>query len=147
MINLVFLIVAFLGMEFVAWFTHKYVMHGFLWVWHKDHHTPHHNKLERNDLFALIFAIPGILFTFLGAKANFNYLFFLGIGITLYGLSYFMFHDVLVHHRANLIKNRNNKYFRAVIKAHNDHHSGKKNYGFLFMIPWRYFKQEFNSNP
>ena len=25
-------------MEFMAWFTHKYIMHGFLWVLHKDHH-------------------------------------------------------------------------------------------------------------
>jgi len=25
---------AFVAMEFIAWFTHKYVMHGMLWVWH-----------------------------------------------------------------------------------------------------------------
>ena len=27
-------------MEFMAWFTHKYVMHGFLWNLHFDHHKP-----------------------------------------------------------------------------------------------------------
>jgi len=37
---------AFLFMEFVAWFTHKYVMHGFLWVLHKDHHHRDGRKWE-----------------------------------------------------------------------------------------------------
>ena len=43
-----------LTMEFVAWFAHKYVMHGLLWIWHEDHHKPHHEKdgfFEKNDLF------------------------------------------------------------------------------------------------
>ena len=35
---------AVVGMEFMAWFTHKYVMHGFLWDWHEDHHLPHNEK-------------------------------------------------------------------------------------------------------
>ena len=44
-------------MEFVAWSAHKYLMHGWLWVWHADHHMPHHHKhgfFEKNDLFFLI---------------------------------------------------------------------------------------------
>ena len=48
---------AYAGMEFMAWFTHKYVMHGILWVWHEDHHQPHHEKhgfFEKNDLFFLV---------------------------------------------------------------------------------------------
>ena len=32
---------AYVGMEFIAWFTHKYLMHGLLWNWHEDHHKPH----------------------------------------------------------------------------------------------------------
>ncbi len=27
-------IAAYVGMEFMAWFTHKFDMHGFLWRWH-----------------------------------------------------------------------------------------------------------------
>ena len=39
-------------MEGVAWFTHKYVMHGFLWVLHKDHHDrSNHSPFEKNDFF------------------------------------------------------------------------------------------------
>ena len=28
----------FLTMEGITWLTHKYVMHGFLWYLHEDHH-------------------------------------------------------------------------------------------------------------
>ena len=38
------LILTFLFMEFVAWFSHKYIMHGFLWSWHKDHHKKDHDS-------------------------------------------------------------------------------------------------------
>ena len=31
-------IITYAGMEGVTWFVHKYVMHGFLWVLHEDHH-------------------------------------------------------------------------------------------------------------
>jgi beta-carotene 3-hydroxylase len=37
---------AFLFMELMARFTHKYVMHGFLWILHKDHHLSDGRKLE-----------------------------------------------------------------------------------------------------
>ena len=44
-------------MEFIAWATHKYIMHGFLWNLHKDHHQINKDKiLENNDAFFLIFA-------------------------------------------------------------------------------------------
>jgi len=142
-IKILAVLFAFLFMEFMAWFTHKYVMHGFLWVLHKDHHHPHKKKLERNDFFALIFALPSILLIILGAQQQFNILFYLGIGIALYGLSYFLYHDVLVHRRLKLFGNAESKYFKAIIRAHFDHHAGKKNYGFLFMVPWRYFKEEY----
>jgi hypothetical protein len=48
-------IAAFVFMEGVAWFTHKYIMHGFLWYLHQDHHQPHEGLVEKNDLFFLIF--------------------------------------------------------------------------------------------
>ena len=47
---------AVVGMEFAAWFTHKYVMHGFLWDWHEDHHQPHLKEgfFEKNDHLLLV---------------------------------------------------------------------------------------------
>lgn len=31
-------LITFLVMEGVTWLTHRYVMHGFLWYLHEDHH-------------------------------------------------------------------------------------------------------------
>ena len=60
--NIFFWILVFLGtfsaMEFMAWFTHKYIMHGFLWSLHKDHHhKDHKNWFERNDAFFIFYAV------------------------------------------------------------------------------------------
>ena len=58
MINILYVIGAFLLMEGVAWFTHKFIMHGLLWSLHKDHHKKESKGfLEHNDFFFLIFAI------------------------------------------------------------------------------------------
>ena len=46
------IVVTAIAMEFVAWFSHKYIMHGFLWSWHEDHHQPHQEGdgfFEKND--------------------------------------------------------------------------------------------------
>lgn len=132
---------SFVFMEFAAWFMHKYVMHGFLWTLHKDHHSMHQNTLERNDIFALIFAVPSFILIWLGSQHHWNYLFGLGLGIAGYGICYFIFHDMLYHRRIQLFNQNANRYFRILVKAHGDHHAGKKNYGFLFMFPWKYFRQ------
>ena len=60
--NTFFWILVFLGtfttMEFMAWFTHKYVMHGFLWNLHRDHHNKDHESwFERNDAFFIFYAV------------------------------------------------------------------------------------------
>ncbi|HBT09596.1 MAG TPA: beta-carotene hydroxylase, partial [Leeuwenhoekiella sp.] len=41
---IVVFLLTFTIMEFMAWFTHKYVMHGFLWVLHRDHHHKDHGS-------------------------------------------------------------------------------------------------------
>ena len=72
----------FLFWEFVAWFTHKYIMHGLLWNWHKSHHTVHNHSLEKNDLFALVFSLPSIGLLYYFTQVNYNpYLISVGIGI------------------------------------------------------------------
>ena len=116
------LVFTFLFMEFVAWFTHKYIMHGILWYLHKDHHQPNDKSIfEKNDYFFLIFAIPGFLAIVIGIENNMNFLFWIGIGITLYGLAYFFVHDVFIHQRIRILKNTKNKYLRSVRKAHKVH--------------------------
>ena len=135
---------AFLFMEFMAWFTHKYVMHGFMWFFHKDHHIRDGRKVERNDIFALIFALPSILLIYFGVTQANDYLLSIGIGIMLYGAAYFMFHDVYVHQRIPILKNFSNRYLRATVKAHLEHHNPHAEYNFGFLVaPMKYYREEF----
>ena len=146
--NLVFLLVAFFGMEFVAWFAHKYVMHGVLWVLHKDHHVKESKSFfERNDFFFLLFATPGMILIYLGFNyPELNYLFWLGLGIALYGFAYFMVHDVFIHQRFKFLRKTDNRYFRAVRRAHKMHHKHiTKEDGECFgmlLFPFKYLKQQ-----
>ncbi len=150
-VNILLVVLAFFFMEFMAWFTHKYVMHGFMWVFHKDHHIRDGRKIEWNDVFAVIFAIPSILLIYFGVVNPNSYLLSIGIGIMLYGAAYFMFHDVYVHQRIPVFKNFSNRYLRATVKAHKEHHNphAEYNYGFL-IAPIKYYKEVYgkgkNSN-
>jgi len=144
-INALIVLAAFLGMEGVAWFTHKYVMHGLLWIWHKDHHKKEtEGFLEHNDFFFLIFALPGIAGLFFGMKNDYNFLFWIGLGITIYGLCYFLVHDIFIHQRFKLFRNSNNRYFKAIRRAHKMHHKHlDKEQGECFgmlWVPFKYFR-------
>lgn len=137
------LITAFLFMEFVAWFTHKYVMHGFLWILHKDHHIRDGRRFEWNDVFAVIFSFPSFLLVYTGAGAGFDWRFYLGLGIAMYGLAYFLFHDVLVHQRVPILNRLRNRYLRATLAAHYDHHKPHAHYNYGFLVaPWKYYQME-----
>lgn len=132
------IISTFFFMEFVAWFTHKYVMHGFLWTWHKSHHTVHDHALEKNDLFALVFSLPAFLAMFIGLEFGFPFLTAIGIGITLYGIFYVCFHDILVHQRVKFKYRTSNSYLKRMIRAHKIHHKkqskhGCESFGFLIV--------------
>jgi len=136
----------FLAWEFVAWFTHKYIMHGFLWVWHRSHHTVHDHTLERNDWFAVVFSIPSIGLFYYGSVATYNpYLIAVGLGILCYGIFYLVFHDVIVHQRIRWRPARQSKYLKRMINAHYVHHrkhtkEDGEAFGFLF-APKKYEKQ------
>ena len=92
------------AMEFVAWASHKYIMHGFGWAWHRDHHEPHDGVLEKNDLFALFGAAMSISAfasgspMIMGARA-WEPGTWIGLGVLFYGIIYTLVHDGLVHQR------------------------------------------------
>lgn len=138
---------AFLAMEGVAWFSHKYVMHGILWTLHKDHHKKEsYGFFEHNDFFFLIFALPGIAGLLFGMKNDLNFMFWTGLGITLYGFAYFFVHDIFIHQRFKLFRNTDNPYFKAIRRAHKIHHKhlGKEKgecFGMLW-VPLKYFRNE-----
>ncbi len=135
----------FIIMEGITWCTHKYVMHGFGWYLHEDHHQPKYaNVFEKNDAFFVIGAIPSITLFYLGTIDGLNYKFFIGLGILFYGIGYFLIHDVLIHQRFKWFKNTKNKYLIGLRKAHKVHHKhlGKEDgecFGMLF-VPFKYYK-------
>jgi beta-carotene 3-hydroxylase len=147
MINLLIVLLTVIAMEFVAWTAHKFIMHGFGWNWHEDHHKPHFEKegfFEKNDLFFLVFAIPSAASYMLGALVpTLSFLFFIGVGISIYGLIYFLIHDVYIHRRFTWFKQLDNPYSRAVLRAHGAHHANtakdaSESFGLLFVHP-KYF--------
>lgn len=138
-------ILAFGLMEFAAWSAHKYLMHGFLWKIHEDHHQPTGHMFQKNDLFFLIFAIPSWLCIMLGFMYHAPFSIGFGFGIAGYGLVYFLVHDVLIHRRFKWFDNTNNRYFKAIRKAHKVHHKNQyKEEGECFgmlVVPLKYFKK------
>lgn len=152
--NFLIILLVYLLMEPITWFTHKYIMHGFMWKFHEDHHDTRkqvHRFFQKNDVFFLIFAIPSIIMFLIGTfYAGYSYLNLIATGITLYGLTYFFIHDVLIHRRFKFLDKVNNPYFRALRRAHKDHHKhlDKHNgecFG-LLLVPRKYFKKQSLSN-
>lgn len=147
--NFLIVLSTFLLMEGVTWMIHKYVMHGFLWSLHRDHHDhSHQGHLERNDYFFVIFAIPAIALMYHGANQGYNYWFYIGLGITLYGMAYFFVHDIFIHQRVPFLRDTKNPYLLAIRRAHKQHHkhTGKEEgecFGFLW-VPVKYFKMYFS---
>lgn len=140
-------IATFFFMEYVAWFSHKYIMHGFLWNLHEDHHVRDNlDFFEKNDSFFVIFAVPSMSFIMLGSFYGWQILLAIGLGIAAYGLCYFLVHDVLIHQRIKWFRRNDNSYFRAIRKAHKVHHKkqGKEDgecFGML-LVPWKYLQAE-----
>jgi beta-carotene 3-hydroxylase len=137
----------FFFMEFMAWFTHKYVMHGFLWSLHKDHHHKDHGSWwERNDLFFIFYALVSIGCFLLWQYENIWFTLPIGLGILAYGIAYFTVHDIFIHQRFKIFRNADNWYAKGIRRAHKIHHKhlGKEegeNFGML-MVPFKYFKQK-----
>lgn len=142
--NFLIVIATFIFMEFVAWSVHKYIMHGFLWVLHQDHHVVDKDKLlQKNDYFFLIFAIPSMILIFIGYEYD-NLCLFIGLGIALYGFGYFIVHEIIIHQRLPFLKKSNNAYVRSIRMAHKIHHKNLGKYGGtsfgMLIVSRKYFK-------
>jgi beta-carotene 3-hydroxylase len=112
-------------------------MHGFLWYLHEDHHDTKPHFFEKNDAFFVIFAIPSWLCIKLGWKDQAWWVVAIGAGIALYGLAYFLVHDIIIHQRFKLFTRSNNLYVRSIRWAHKMHHKhiGKED-GESFGMLW-----------
>lgn len=146
MVMILLFVATFLGMEGFAWAMHRYVMHGPLWTWHRSHHEPHDNALERNDLFAVVFAAPAVVLIAVGLHV-WPWALPVGLGVTAYGLVYFFFHDGLVHRRFPTGIDGRSGFWRRRIQAHRLHHAvrtreGCVSFGFLWVRSARALKAE-----
>ncbi|KAA0971959.1 beta-carotene hydroxylase [Aureimonas fodinaquatilis] len=125
-------------MEWFATWSHKHIMHGWGWGWHKSHHEPHDDALEKNDLYALVFAGVAILLFLAGEW--WRPLTWIGLGVTIYGFLYFVLHDGLVHQRWPFKYIPRKGYLKRVYQAHRMHHAvkGKEgcvSFGFVYAQP------------
>ena len=138
-------VTTFLFMEFMAWFSHKYIMHGFLWHLHKDHHKKDHGSwFERNDLFFIFYAVVSMSLVILWGEYGFWAGLPMALGIFTYGMSYFIVHDIFIHQRFKLFRSTNSKYAKGLRRAHKIHHKsihkgGGECFGMLW-VPMKYFK-------
>jgi beta-carotene 3-hydroxylase len=119
-------------MEPVTYLAHRYVMHGFGEGWHVSHHRRRRGRLERNDLYPLVFA--GSTFAVLVAGVTVEPLAILepiGVGIMLYGIGYLFVHEVYIHRRLRHVSVRLPGFDRLA-DAHALHHRfGAEPFGFL----------------
>src|SRR5687768_1911667 len=79
------------AMELTATAVHRYIMHGWGWGWHRSHHSPCSGAFERNDLYALVFAVISISLFLIGE--SWPLLWWVGVGTVVYGLLYAFVHD------------------------------------------------------
>jgi beta-carotene 3-hydroxylase len=145
LINMAYLMAGFVGMELFSWFIHKYIMHKWLWHIHKTHHTHTQGFFELNDVFSLIFGSAAVVLIALGVE-SLDYRFWIGCGITAYGMMYFVLHDIMIHRRLRKPSRPSNWYLDGITKAHRDHHKSRKrdhavSFG-LLLVPMRYFKKK-----
>jgi len=148
-LHILILFLTFFVMEFMAWATHKYLMHGLGWYFHKDHHQPTKGVFEKNDVYFLIYAIPSWLLIMFGMMAGNDFRVPIGFGILLYGIAYFLVHEVFIHQRLPWFKRTDNVYFRAIRKAHKVHHKHlEKEEGECFgmlVVPIKYYREAMRS--
>lgn len=144
MVYIFWLAVGFCGMEAASWLIHKYLMHGILWGIHQTHHRKSRHFLELNDVFSLMFGGVSVWLIVDGVN-TLAPTFWIGLGIALYGLLYFILHDVLIHRRVRTPFKPVNRYLVAITKAHQMHHKsperdGAESFGLLLVHP-KYFRK------
>ena len=139
----VYLLISFVGMEILSYVVHRYLLHGFLWRIHKTHHEAHHGIFEWNDVFSTLFALAAIVLIILGANDPFgDPRFGLGVGITVYGILYFIVHDLFTHRRFIPFSSESG-WMRLIRRAHQRHHqtadkAGNEPYG-LLLFPYKQY--------
>jgi len=142
MILFITILITTILMEGVAWAMHKYVMHGLFWNLHEDHHVR-----DNHDSFFVFFAIISITAFALWSIFDWQISLGVGIGVFIYGVIYFVIHDLFIHQRIKIWKKTKNPYLLALRRAHKIHHKhlGKHDgecFGMLW-VPMKYYQGKY----
>ncbi|MDR9416007.1 MAG: sterol desaturase family protein [Gracilimonas sp.] len=135
-----FIILGFSLMEIVSYVVHRWLFHGILWKIHRSHHQPDHGLFELNDVFSLVFAGISVWLMVRGTDQLFTKPDFgIGTGIAVYGVLYFIIHDLFAHKRF-IPFSSDSKIMKLIRRAHQRHHQdvgkdGHEPYG-LFLFPY-----------
>jgi beta-carotene 3-hydroxylase len=139
MLNAIIVLLSFAGMELFTAVFHRIVMHHLLWVIHRTHHVRESDgPFEWNDVFVLFFTTTAIGLIVVGLPDGVTV--WIGCGIALYGITYFVVHDMVIHRRFLRIPRPASGYLHAVYRAHMAHHKHTTNdtgeaYGLLWVPP------------
>ena len=149
LLNTAIVLASVIAMEGLAWLAHRYIMHGPGWNWHESHHVPHDNVLEKNDLYAVVFSIFAMILFIVGSL-YWMPLWYISLGITIYGLLYGFVHDGLVHQRWPFRYFPKDGYLRRLVVAHKMHHALQSkdhcvSYGFLWAPDPKHLKARLNA--
>lgn len=144
-------ILTVVAMEGIAYAVHRWIMHGPLgWGWHKSHHEERHDAFEKNDLYAVFFAAVSITLFALGS-VWLDWMWWVAVGMTLYGVIYFVAHDGLVHQRWPFRYVPRRGYLRRLYQAHRLHHAveGRDDcvsFGFVYAPPPEQLKAQLRAS-
>lgn len=129
-------------MDLWAMLLHGRVWHRWLWSVHASHHRARAGRFEANDLLSSLhapIAVALIVHACESAKVAPSVFASIelgvGAGMTLFGVSYVLVHDGVVHRRLPVRLLRRAPLLRSVIRAHLVHHSGSEGgvpYGLFF---------------
>jgi beta-carotene 3-hydroxylase len=116
-------VLAFVAMEPITAATHRFLMHGPGRVLHRSHHRNNTHGWELNDLFPVAFAALVMMAMAVGFNVQgFEVLVPIGIGVTLYGVTYALVHDVYIHQRLPWLRGRSIPVLERLAAAHRVHH-------------------------
>lgn len=124
------------AMERWAALLHGRFWHGVLYPIHRSHHRKRRGRFEANDALSALhapIAVAMILYGCVAAPGPLREaLFGAGIGMTLFGVAYVVFHDGFVHGRLPLRWLGEVPLFARIRDAHRVHHGrGAAPYGFF----------------
>jgi len=113
---------AFVVMEPVTALLHRVLFHGPGKVLHNSHHRPASRGWEANDAFPVMFAALTIFVMALGTvRPSLGILVAIGAGVTAYGATYAVVHDLYIHRRLGLLPERV-AWLEPLREAHRIHH-------------------------